>query len=80
MSKPRVFLSYATGDDGLPVTSNNPSYYRVVNGDSGRPVEFWSGGIWNPSYMPNDWMLLDDILGSGATVRELLDPEEWPDA
>lgn len=74
----RYFVSRPTAEDGdpVPVMSSDPSYFRVHDG--GSVVYFWSGTEWNRSAIqPLIWHL-DDVLGSGATVRELLDEKEIP--
>lgn len=75
----RYFVAYSTGEDGLPVTSNDPSYFRV-QGNSLGPVQFWSYPDWDRSILPGIGAYLDDLFGSGATVRELLDEKDVPHA
>lgn len=81
----RYFVSYSTGEDDLPVTTNDPSYFRVLNTASDSFPAFMAVYFWNQL----DWMYsilqpfcahLDDVLGSGATVRELLDEKDVPHA
>lgn len=73
----RYFVSYATGEDGLPVTSNDPSYFRCNNNFFG-PVRYWIGHEWKESTISGVGAYFDDVLGSGATVRELLDEKDVP--
>jgi hypothetical protein len=77
----RYFVSYATGDDGLPVTGNDPSFFRVSAEDRVMSVmsylvEFWDGGEWVRSIVQPFSAYLDDVLISGSTLRELTEPEK----
>lgn len=47
--------------------------------ESGGPVEFWSGTEWRRSALPSRFAFLDDALGGGGSVREVLNPGELPD-
>lgn len=75
----RYFVSYATGEDGLPITSNDPSYFRCKENFGGF-VDFWSDPDWERSILPGLGSYLDDLFGSGATVRELIDEKDVPRA
>lgn len=54
----------------------NDDFYRVHR--DGSPVEFWVGGEWMLSVLPDLAGFLDDALGSGVSVREVLDMAEVP--
>lgn len=75
----RYFVTYATGEDGLPITTNDPSYFRCNENFFG-PVQFWSSPDWEKSILPGLGAYFSDLFGSGATVRELLDEEDVPHA
>lgn len=51
-------------------------YYRVQHADT--LVEFWTGDEWRASLLEGRQDLLDDALGAGSTVREVLDQSEVP--
>lgn len=55
---------------------NSPLYYRCRHGR----VEFWDGERWLRSLLASRLSLLDDLLGGGGPIREILDPAELPDA
>lgn len=78
----RVFISRPTGDTGdpVPVEVSQPSYFRVSDGVamSGTPVEFWDGEVWRRAVVQPCGAYLDDVLGGGATVREVFDHRELP--
>lgn len=77
----RYFVTYATGEDGLPITSNDPGYFRVPDFDGHPPrglVDFWDGSDWMQSSVQPFSYYMDDVHGSGATVRELLDEKDVP--
>lgn len=82
----RYFISRPTGPNGdpVPMASSQASYYRVWNngfeGIPSTPASYWDGSAWRSSMFPTFNQLLDDVLGSGATIRELLDPAEVPNA
>jgi hypothetical protein len=78
----RYFVTYSTGEDGLPVTSNDPSYFRFPGDvlDGRLLVPYWCINSWNHSLIQPLHAYLDDVLGSGATVRELLSENEVPHA
>lgn len=75
----RYFVSYATGDDGLPITTNDPSYFRCPENFFGR-VQYWSVDTWENALLTGLGAYLSDLFGSGATVREILDDKEIPHA
>ena len=62
----------------------SPEYrYYELGGDFYRTwgedvVQFWDGDQWKRSVLPDKAAFLDDVLGSGATVREVLDMAEVP--
>lgn len=66
MSTPDQYCYFLVGSD----------HWRVHRDEA--PVEFWDGDEWRQSILPNREMFLNDALGSGATVREILDLEEVP--
>jgi hypothetical protein len=66
MSTPDQYRYYLVGED----------WYRVHRDEA--PVEFWDGDGWRLSVLPDQQRFLEDALGSGAKVREVLDPEEVP--
>lgn len=70
MSTPDPFHYYAIRG------SDRWEHWRALE-DRGL-VEFWDGQDWRVSVLPNRVAFLDDALGGGATVREVLDPEEVP--
>lgn len=77
----RIFVYYSTDSDGLPVLSNEPSYFRIPDRPAltSQMVEHWvpaaDGGAWERSMLQPFSNHLDDVLSSGATVREVLDDE-----
>lgn len=79
----RLFISRPTGENGdpVPVDSSDPSYFRAADVPRmpAAPVDFWDGTAWKHSVLTSFGSYLDDVLGSGATVREILDVAELPD-
>lgn len=64
------FRYYAIGGAG------SSDYWRAL---PDRPlVEFWDGTGWRISVLPNRLAFLDDVLGGGLLVREVLDLDEVP--
>lgn len=79
----RYFVSRPTAEDGnpVPVESSDPSYFRIPGDtiDGRLLVEFWCVDEWLRSIIQPFHAHIDDALGSGATIREVLE-EEIPHA
>lgn len=81
----RYFISRPTAEDGNPELGSDPSYFRLKEGERygtvfNMPVDFWNGSEWQASLLHPFFRYLDDVLGSGATVREILDEKDVPRA
>lgn len=81
----RYFISHPTAEDGNPVPTeqSGPSYFRVPDtGDSPiyMPVDFLGAFDWRMSAIQPYHNHIEDLLCSGATVRELLDEKDVPHA
>lgn len=85
----RYFSSRPTAADGnpVPVESSKTDFFRVFDPDPKiimlpiyAQAEFRDGKKWVPSAVQPFRFYLDDVLGSGATIRELLDEKDIPRA
>lgn len=81
----RYFISRPTAEDGdpVPVLASAPNYFRVdgrlrCGTFFNRHVCFWDGNEWRSSAIQPFFAFLDAVLGSGATVRELIEEKEIP--
>lgn len=71
----RYFVSRPTGPEGDPIGPG--TFYRVSYTEV---AEVSDEKNWRRSVIQPMSVLLDAVLRSGATLRELLDPEEVPHA
>lgn len=81
----RYFITRPTAEDGnpVPVESSEPSYFRFrdwMERSFVGSAEFWDGSKWKLSVLTEVVDHLDDVLTSGATVREILDEKDMPHA